>query len=227
MAQQESSTDSLTTFTVLRTDAPITAERVLDAVRRAATTSHVPGFGSARLYLTDDRDTVVVLGQWASAEAYAAALADHPGIAGWQDAAELPGVHVGTSSACRAVPGLDGPAAGEPEGVTVVAIRHLTPGAADNVLELLERSGGWKRSFPGFIAATPYVSADGTVFVNHARWADEEAYRAWMGDPRISEGQEEIAAHETAPAEYLRCAFVAHVEPAGRPAGSRSASSST
>jgi hypothetical protein len=57
----------------------------------------------------------------------------------------------------------------------------------------------------GFVGATAYLSADGRTFLNYPRWVDEAAYRAYMADPRITEGQEDIAVLETAPPEFVEC----------------------
>jgi hypothetical protein len=120
------------------------------------------------------------------------------------------GVLSTTTFGGTAAPGLHGPAAGRAPGIVAVATRHFAGrDSADAVLRLLGESGDWKRGFPGFISATPYLSHDGRTFVNYPMWVDEAAYRAWMADPRIAEGQQEIARLEVAPPEYLVCRVAA------------------
>jgi len=214
-----SSPDGHTTFGVLRTDGRATADRLVrtwtEEVR--AHLRRAPGFLAAHLHLADDGTTLVDQGEWASEADYRKSFRDNPDCARLRGIGDWPGVEVGTAFAGRAAPGIEGPAAGADPAVVVVAIRHLTEGAADRVLDLLRESAGWKRSFPGFISATPFVNRDGTLFVNHPKWDNETAYAAWVRDPRITEGQGAIAHWETAPPEYLRCTVVSGItaEPTG------------
>lgn len=101
-------------------------------------------------------------------------------------------------------PGIAGPAAGTAPAVAAVAVRHLRdPDSARSVLALLRRTGvEWKQTFPGFVAATPFLGADGTTLVNYPRWTSVASYDAWMADPRMRSGQQEVGEHESAPPEY-------------------------
>jgi len=202
-----------TTFGVLRTDSRATADRLARTWTEevSAHLRHAPGFRSATLHLADDGTTLVDQGEWASEEEYTRSFLDNPDCERLRGIGDWPGVDVGTVFAGHAEPGIEGPAAGADPEVVVVAIRHLAEGAADRVLGLLRESAGWKKSFPGFISATPFLSRDGTLFVNHPKWDSDTAYAAWMRDPRIAEGQGDIALLETAPPEYLRCTVIAGI----------------
>jgi quinol monooxygenase YgiN len=94
----------------------------------------------------------------------------------------------------------------------MVATRHLADQeSADAALKLLNATADWKRRFPGFISAIPYVSTDGTIFVNYPTWVDEPAYRAWMADPKIAEGQAEVAQLDVSSPEFLTCRVTADI----------------
>ncbi|MTD54522.1 putative quinol monooxygenase [Amycolatopsis pithecellobii] len=202
------------TFEILRVDGAAAATALADRIAGETTTwiRHLPGFAAGHVHISLDGTTVVHHLLWETEEAY---RMWYFGSAASQVLAELtkgPQVLAATARSGLAAPGLSGPAAGEPPGIVAVATRHL--GGRDSavaVLELLARSGDWKRAFPGFISATPYVSQDGRTFVNYPMWTDEAAYRAWMADPRISEGQQEIARLETAAPEYLVCSVAARI----------------
>lgn len=101
-------------------------------------------------------------------------------------------------------PGIAGPAANTSPAVAAVAVRQLRdPESARSVLALLRRTGvEWKQTFPGFVAATPFLSADGVTLVNYPRWASVASYDAWMADPRMRSGQQEVGEHEIAVPEY-------------------------
>ncbi|WP_278314979.1 hypothetical protein [Lolliginicoccus levis] len=101
-------------------------------------------------------------------------------------------------------PGIAGPAAGASPAVAAVAVRHLRdPESASTVLALLQRTGAeWKQTFPGFVAATPFLGADGVTLVNYPRWASVASYDAWMAEPRMRSGQKEVGEHEIAAPEY-------------------------
>lgn len=101
-------------------------------------------------------------------------------------------------------PGIAGPAAGTAPAVAAVAVRHLRDTAsARSVLALLRRTGvEWKQTFPGFVEATPFLGADGTTLVNYPRWTSVASYDAWMADPRMRSGQQEVGTHERAAPQY-------------------------
>lgn len=163
------------------------------------------GLRSARVHLGLDRPLAAIRAEW-SGENSARAAPDVP-LAGVRSQRSLSGIPAA---------GLTGPDPAAPGGVAAIAVRHLGgPEDAAAVLELLAASGSWKRRFDGFVSAQPCVSRDGRTLVNYPMWTRMDAYEAWMADPRVSEGQEEIARHEVAPAEYLLFRVVAE---AGTPA---------
>ncbi|MFL6119155.1 antibiotic biosynthesis monooxygenase [Actinophytocola sp.] len=183
------------TFHTARTD---DAEVVVAALRRHAHTTlrAAPGFVSARIHVSTDGGTVVQRTEWQDRESTVDAWPDVPG--------PTASVFEGTPA-----PGLEGPAAGREPGVVVVATRYLAgPESAAAVLELLAGSGRWKRDFPGFISATPYLSADGRTFVNYPTWVDESSFRAWTEDPNINGAREEVTRHELRPPDILVCHVV-------------------
>jgi len=194
------------TFDIFRTDGAATSTALAAAAaRELAAARQLPGFLLARVHTALDGAAVGVYLAWASdqvRESPLTGLADRPGVRSADSFGGAPG------------PGLAGPAADRPPAVAAIAVRHLAGrDAADALLRLLDGSGRWKRDFPGFITAVPYLSPDGSTFVNYPMWAAEEAYRAWMDDPRIAEGQQEIARLETAPPEYLACQVTAEISP--------------
>ncbi|CAG7657833.1 putative quinol monooxygenase [Actinacidiphila bryophytorum] len=202
------------TFGVLHTDgarasadaaAAITAE-VREWVR------HAPGFVSSRVHLGVADDVVVHRGEWTDPESYRTSFQDSPAAGRLHGAAGWPGVTGATVFRGAPAAGISGPAAGRRPGTVVVATRHLSgPAATAALLGLLHGSGEWKRDSPGFVSATPYVDADGRTFVNYPVWVDRAAYDAWMADPRIPAGQQEIARLEVAPPEYLLCTVVSDI----------------
>ncbi|MER6808878.1 antibiotic biosynthesis monooxygenase [Spirillospora sp. NPDC000708] len=178
------------TFEIFRTDGPATAGALVEAAKGLLDPV------TARVHTALDDMAVVIrtVRPDAASSHTTGKLADHAGVLSTT-------TFQGTS-----VPGLTGPEAGREPGIVAVATRHFAGrDSAAAVLRLLAGSGEWKRDFPGFISATPYLSPDGRTFVNYPMWVDEAAYRAWMADPRIAEGQEEIARLEVAPPEYLVC----------------------
>jgi len=195
------------TFDVFRADDAITTRALANEIAEelSAVTRHAPGFARARVHTELDSAVVV---------AYVAWSGEPPPDAGLKRFAGRPGVASATTFCGVPKPGLSGPAADCPPAIAAIATRYL-PGqdAADELLGLLAASGEWKRGFPGFIAAVPYLSQDGTVFVNYPMWVDETAYQAWMADPRISSGQRKTARLEVAPPEYLVCLVVSEILP--------------
>lgn len=198
-------TAGFATFDVFRTDGPaVTAGLAEDVARELrCRTRYLPGFAMARVHTGIAGEAVV---------GYVAWTEPWPRESGLQELADLPGVHATTALGGTPRPGLTGTAAGRPPGMAAIAIRYLAGShSAEAVLELLAASGKWKQDFPGFIAAIPHVSPDSRIFVNYPMWTDEAAYRAWMDDPRIPEGQQEVARLEVRPPEYLVCRVTAEI----------------
>jgi quinol monooxygenase YgiN len=210
------------TFGVLRTDGARTSAEVAAAITAEVTewVRYAPGFVSSRVHVGVEGDVVVHRGEWTGEAAYRASFEDNPAggrlhkLAGW------PGVTGSAVFRGTPAPGIAGPAAGRLPGTVVVATRHLSgPAATRKLLGRLTDSGAWKRDSPGFVSATPYVDRDGRTFVNYPAWLDRESYDAWMADPRVPAGQQEIARLEVAPPEYLLCTVVSDI--AAGPAGGK------
>lgn len=154
--------------------------------------AHTDGPVSARIHLSLDGSTVVNGQWWADADHYRAGHRTDPAGS--------------TTVSGTQVAEIAGGSAGEHPGFAVLATRHLGgPDDARLLRDLFCRSGEWKSRMAGFVGATAYLSADGRTFLNYPRWVDEAAYRAYMADPRITEGQEDIAVLETAPPEFVEC----------------------
>ena len=206
------------TFGVLRVDGPETASALVGVLTEEVTrwVRHVRGFVSSRVHVSTDGTTVINRGEWTDEEAYRTSFRENPSGGVLHALGTRPGVLAATvfSGAPAATP-LEGPEPDAQPGVVGVATRHLGgPASADAVLDLLAKSGEWKRHHPGFISATPYVDKEGATFVNYPMWVNEVAYQAWMADPRISEGQEELARLEVAPPEYVLCRVAVQVDAA-------------
>ncbi|MEU3372385.1 hypothetical protein ABZ734_18190 [Streptomyces sp. NPDC006660] len=208
------------TFGVLRVDGPGTAASLVRILTDevGSWVRHTEGFISSRVHVSADGTTVINRGEWTSEAAYRTSFGTNPAGGVLHALGTRPGVLAATVfSGAPAEGAIEGPAAGERPGVVVVATRHLGgPESAHRLLDLLARSGEWKRDFPGLISVTPYLSEDGTEFVNYPMWVSEVAYSSWMADPRILEGQEELARLEVAPPQYVLCAVAAHVDAAAR-----------
>ncbi|HZR53026.1 MAG TPA: antibiotic biosynthesis monooxygenase [Streptosporangiaceae bacterium] len=197
------------TFDIFRTESAAAAEAVAEAAARKlrSVSGDLPGLLAARVHVDLGGTVVVCRGQWDSPES-----ADDPPVLPLREIAEMPGVRTTTPLGGIPAEGLQGPDAGRPPGIAVVAIRHLADQAsADAALKLLSATGEWKRSFPGFVSAVPYVSTDGTLFVNYPTWVDEAAYRAWMADPRIAPAKAEVAQLDASSPEFLTCRVTADI----------------
>jgi hypothetical protein len=163
------------------------------------------GFVSARVHVSLDGLVVVTRSLWRDG-------ADHRLAVEEFAAANSPDARTTATFRGTPVESILGPQVGEKPGVVAVATRYLRDRTSfDALMGLLAVSGEWKRHHRGFIAATPYLGVDGTTFLNYPMWTDEGAYRAWMADPRIAEGQDEIARLEAAPPSYLVCTVAADV----------------
>lgn len=199
------------TFDIFRTESATAAEAVAEAAARKlrSVSGDLPGLLAARVHVDLGGTVVVCRGQWASP---VSGSADDPPVLPLREIAEMPGA--GTMTPLGGIPaeGLEGPAAGRPPGIAVIAIRHLADReSADAALKLLSATGDWKRGFPGFISAVPYFSADGTLFVNYPTWVDEAAYRAWMADPKIAPAKAEVAQLDVSAPEFLTCRVTADI----------------
>jgi len=202
------------TFEVLHCEGHEAAAGLVEAFTAQATdrVGRTPGLVSSPVHQGVTDPVVVRRAEWTDERAHRAATADTPAVHALRTLAGRPGVTRSSTFRGTPVPGLDGPAVGRAPGVVVVATRHLGgPDSVRTLLGLLHDGGAWKSRAPGFIAALPYVGADGKTFVNYPMWTDRAAYRAWMADPRIPAGQEDIARLEVAPPEYLLCTVVSDV----------------
>jgi quinol monooxygenase YgiN len=169
------------------------------------------GLRSAQVHLDVDGTTVVVRSEWQGEDAHEAFWASDDGKR-WREIGNRAEVTWTRTAGGVLLPRLDGPDKDSAPGVVVIATRHV--GHRDNALRLaglLERSGDWKRDFPGFVSAEAAISADGATFVNYPRWVDEESFRAYMTDPRNAARQPDIAGLEVAAPEIVRCAVVAEI----------------
>ncbi|MDR3081387.1 MAG: antibiotic biosynthesis monooxygenase [Streptomyces sp.] len=208
------------TFGVLRVDGPETAASLVKILTGevGSWVRYTEGFVSSRVHVSADGTTVINRGEWTSEAAYRTSFGTNPAGGVLHALGTRPGVLAATVfSGAPADGAIEGPEAGAQPGVVVVATRHLDGhDGAHQLLDLLAGSGEWKRDFPGFISVTPYLSEDGTEFVNYPMWVSEVAYQNWMADPRISEGQETLARLEVAPPEYVLCTVAAQIDAAAR-----------
>ena len=199
------------TFDIFRTDGAAAAEAVAEAIARnlKSVFGDLPGLLAARVHVDLGGTIVVCRGQWASP---VSGSERDPAVLPLPEIAEMPGVLSTTTLAGIPAEGLQGPDAGRTPGIAVIAIRHLADReAADAALKLLGATGDWKQHFPGFISAVPYVSVDGTTFVNYPTWVDEAAYRAWMADPKTAPAKAEVARLDVSSPEFLTCRVIADI----------------
>lgn len=199
------------TFDIFRTEGAAAAEAVAEATARKLRSvfGDLPGLLAARVHVDLGGTVVVCRGQWASP---VSGSAGDPAVLPLREIAEMPGVLTMTTLGGIPAEGLQGPDAGRPPGIAVIATRHLADReSADAALKLLSATGDWKRRFPGFISAVPYVSIDGTLFVNYPTWVDEAAYRAWMADPKIAPAKAEVARLDVSSPEFLTCRVTADI----------------
>ncbi|WP_394833061.1 hypothetical protein LVJ94_41820 [Pendulispora rubella] len=173
-------------------DAAAAARVIDDATTRGSVFRATEGFLGDQIHQSADHHTVIHRVEWASeAAAAASGIRAVSAFLGWT------------------APALHGPNDTDVPGVASLATRHLRGRESyDALLALMAQSGAWKRNFPGFIFAIPHLGLDGRTFVMYTAWVDHSAYRAWISDPRLSVGQEEIARLEVAPPEYLLCEIV-------------------
>ncbi|PRW64217.1 hypothetical protein CEP50_06155 [Actinopolyspora mortivallis] len=166
-----------------------------------------PGFEGALVHLGVGEPAVVTRADWRDQRAHQRVLVDGPEGEVLRSLPERDEVLDADSFGGAPVAGIEGPDSEREPGLAVVAKRRV--GGRNNALamaDLLHRSGDWKRSFPGFVAATPFISPDWSVYVNYPRWVDENAYHAYMADERNSACQEDIARLETSEPEFVMCA---------------------
>ncbi|MCF2436243.1 antibiotic biosynthesis monooxygenase [Streptomyces thinghirensis] len=160
------------------------------------------------MHVSTDGTTVINRGEWTDEEAYRTSFRENPSGGVLHALGTRPGVLAATvfSGAPAAAP-LEGPEPDAQPGVVGVATRHLGgPASAGAVLDLLAKSGEWKRHHPGFISATPYVDKEGATFVNYPMWVNEVAYQAWMADPPDLRGAGGVGAPGSGPAPSTCCA---------------------
>lgn len=206
------------TFHTLVLDRPEHVPDVVDLVTGEVSERlrHSRGFRSSRIHVSADGRTVITRTLWQGAADHRAAQPPDGAAGGPPSPAGHPAVRTATVFLGRPSPGITGPALGQPPGVVAVATRHLRdPACFPLLMDLLVNGGDWKRHHRGFISATPNLGTDGTTFVNYPMWSDEESYQAWMADPRLSHGQQEIARLEAAPPEYVLCTVTDQIGPPG------------
>lgn len=207
------------TFGVLRTASPEAARELVGLITTEVDrwVRHTDGFLSARTHVGVDGTTVVQSGRWSDEERYLASFRHHPEGHVLHTLAEQPDVLSAHVSGGVPADGVRGPAADRAPGLVGFAVRRLDgPESARTVLGLLARSGRWKRTSPGFVSATPYISRDGTTFVNCPMWVDQEAYDTYMRHPDLHEGLEEVSRLEVAPPEFLLCTVAAEIVASGQ-----------
>ncbi|SHH50813.1 antibiotic biosynthesis monooxygenase [Streptomyces sp. 3214.6] len=217
MTSADGTQEGFRTFLILRTDGPQASNKAVEGVEAevADRIHRLDGFLSSRTHLGLDRDVVVHSVAWrdeASArDGYPAGLSETLLARLGRTVMLRTDLVGGTPS-----PGVRGPAAGRPPGLVCVAVRYVADHAAAQAMaDLLRRSGDWKQDFPGFISATPYISADGRTYINYPQWADRGAFEAYMADRRNAAGQQDIGDLEVAPPDLLLCTLVAETAAAG------------
>ncbi|MFJ6125784.1 putative quinol monooxygenase [Streptomyces griseoviridis] len=217
MTSADPAGEGFRTFLVLRTGGPEASAAALDTLHTevAHRISRLDGFLSCRTHLGIDGDVVVHTVGWRDE---ASARGTYPATLGEALLARLGReVMLRTDLVGGAPgPGVRGPASAKPPGLACVAIRYVADRAAGEAMaELLLRSGDWKKDFPGFVSATPYLGPDGTTYVNYPQWTDRAAFDAYMADPRNAAGQQDIADLEVAPPDLLLCTLVTETVAAG------------
>lgn len=191
-----------------RSDARAIADYLAHEVHACTRTTE--GFVSAQICLSLDGTTVVRRNHWVNEKYYRTFLASKRER---EDLADFPGVR--SIAMFEGIPqiGLEGPALGSPPGIIVIATRRVSGHESSHaVLALLHKSGDWKRQFPGFISATPYISNDGKMFVNCPMWVDRQAFDAWTADPKIADARQEVVEQEAAPPEIVLCGLDEYIE---------------
>ncbi|MBZ3906418.1 hypothetical protein [Streptomyces griseiscabiei] len=216
MTSADAAREGFRTFLVLRTDGTGVAQEAVRAlVEQTSDPSRPDGFLSSRIHLGLDGDVVVHSVAWrdetSARDGYPArveeALLDRLG----RKALLRTDLVGGTPE-----PGVRGPSANSPPGLVCVAVRHVADrAAAEAMADLLRRSGDWKKDFPGFVSATPYIGTDGRTYVNYPQWTDRGAFDAYMSDRRNVDGQQGISALEVAPPDLFLCTLVAETVAAG------------
>ncbi|MFI8102729.1 antibiotic biosynthesis monooxygenase family protein [Streptomyces sp. NPDC086023] len=201
------SPEPFVTFDTWHTESRAAASGLADALAAELRDRYAPapGFAFARVHLGLDGRTVVTCTEWDAQAHWTAAAAALP--AGAALRTEPGSAFRGTRAAHVA-----GPEAGTAPGIVSIATRHVgTAVAARSLLRHLLDTADWKRTFPGFVSATPFISLDGGTYLNYPQWTDEAAYRAYMTDPRNAAAQGGIAALEVAPPEFVMAVVHAQV----------------
>jgi hypothetical protein len=192
---------ALGTFELIRVTEPAQAEPV--AERLAALLRRRPGPLLSDIHVSIDSTMVVHCGR---RPAGFPAAGPGPGDDLGRELSGGPGVRSVQSLAGDLAVSIDGADPGARPGVAVLAIRHTgTLAAAGELARLLRGTGSWKREIAGFIGAAAYITPGGRELINYARWTGDDAYAAYMADPRIAAGQSAIASNEQAAPEMIRC----------------------
>ncbi|MEV7739848.1 hypothetical protein AB0O75_48875 [Streptomyces sp. NPDC088921] len=173
-----------------------------------------PGFLSARFYLSVAGDSLVTRVRWEQErdlQAYSAASAAQ-GNAFIEGLAQAEIVDRALFTGTR-VRGFKGPAAEEEVGYTVVATRRVQDReGAHKVHEVLLETGEWKHTIPGFVSSSPYVSLDGTEFLNNPKWVDEDAFHVYMNHPSIPGGLASAQDHALAEPCVISCRIMSDID---------------
>ncbi|SDK12225.1 Antibiotic biosynthesis monooxygenase [Actinopolyspora mzabensis] len=210
------------TFCTLRTTDPETGRELAETAAREVrdSISDSEGFRSALVHISTDDTTVVILTGWSGAADHRRIILESPEAEKLRTLADRPGVVSAESFSGVPAPGIHGPDSDKEPGIVVLATRQV--GGHDNanaLADLLVRSGEWKRHFPGFVGATPYISVDGETYINYPGWVDDEACDAYLADPRNAAGQPDIAALEVSEPKFLWCTVFRRIS--GRKKGDR------
>lgn len=173
-----------------------------------------PGFLSARFYLNVTGDTIVTRVRWAQEQdlqAYSAAsAAQGNAFSKLLAQAEITDRALFTGTQVR---GFKGPAADEEVGYCVVATRRVRERqGAHKIHDVLLKTGEWKHTIPGFVSSTPYVSLDGTEFLNNPQWVDEDAFHVYMNNPGIPGGLASAQDHAVAEPCVISCRISSDVD---------------
>lgn len=168
-----------------------------------------PGFLGARVHLSVAEDTIVTRVRWEREQdlkAYSAAVAARGNT--FTECLAKAAITDRTAFAGTQVPGFTGPDADKEAGYSVVATRPVQDReTAMKIHDVLIRTGEWKHTIPGFVSATPYVSLDGTEFLNNPAWVDEDAFHVYMNHPSIPGGLADAKDHALAEPCVISCRY--------------------
>lgn len=210
---------SFTAIDHLLTDRPGSADDLAGhAVAAVEELRSAKGFVAGRVHIGVDRRIVSTRTLWRRHDDYLRTRGQDPAAGILAPLAGRPGVHLAATFQGTPGPHITGPQADQTPGVVAIATRVLRDADAfDPLLRLFFASAGWKRQHRGFISATPHMGLDGHTFVMYPMWTDAGSYAAWNNDPRVGEGQAEIAALEAVPPVYVLYDQVRDVMPTSGP----------